>query len=99
MAAQAGHAFLEAYLASSPDDQIQYRSDGVGTKVTLQGSLDQLQNIEYRCMRSNVPCVLIWDSGHVLPPHFDGSPIITAMGVGLHPLAPKILSSLKLLGD
>jgi PTH2 family peptidyl-tRNA hydrolase len=30
----------------------------------------------------NLPCCLIEDSGHILPPHFLGQPIVTAMGIG-----------------
>jgi len=36
LAAQAGHAFLEAYLKSDPVVAHAYREHGIGTKITLQ---------------------------------------------------------------
>ena len=78
---QAAHAYLESYLTS--DKQQEYRADGIGTKVTLQSkSLDDLFRAQYECERRGIPCALIEDSGHVMPPHFDGSPIVTALGIG-----------------
>ena len=56
MAAQAGHAFLEAYLASTNASQDNYR-DGdclpsqVGTKVVLQGSYPQILKLEAKLKR------------------------------------------------
>ena len=78
---QAGHAFLEAFLRSS--NQEEYRSDGIGTKVTLQSkSLDDLLWAQYVCEQMGLSHALIEDSGQVMPPDFDGSPIITALGIG-----------------
>ena len=85
MAAQAGHAFLEAYLASHITSQKTYRQDSVGTKVTLQGSYLQIMKLERLLSQAgDIPYRLIYDSGHVLPPHFTGAPIVTALGLGLH---------------
>lgn len=96
MAAQAGHAFLEAFLASPPQLAEHYRTDSVGTKIVLQASLYEIEDIKRRLDDEGLPNVLIEDSGHILPPHFDGSPIVTALGVGLSPRAPKLVSHLKL---
>lgn len=98
MAAQAGHAFLEAFLASPPQEAKRYRQDSIGTKIVLEGTLFDILDAKDRCEELDIPCVLIEDSGHVLPPHFDGTPIITALGVGLSPRASNILSQFKLLG-
>ena len=98
MVAQAGHAFLQAYLASDLEETQEYHADGLGTKITLEASLEDILKTQLRLEEAGVPCVLIEDSGHVLLPHFDGSPIVTALGVGLNPRAPKILSTFKLLG-
>lgn len=98
MAAQAGHAFLQAYLASESTDAQAYNGDGIGTKITLEASLEDILETQHKLVQAGVPCVLIEDSGHVLPPHFDGSPIVTALGVGLNPNAPNLLRKFKLLG-
>lgn len=83
LAAQAGHAFLDSFLQSTPDLQNAYRAPGHGTKVTLTSTgLEDLLWAECQCRLDSIPCVLITDSGHVLPPHFTGDPIITAMGFG-----------------
>ena len=90
MAAQAGHAFLEAFIVSSESEARAYRADSVGTKVVLRARLQSLLNAAARCEQMGIPHALIMDEGHVLPPHFDGSPIVTALGVGLSPLAQTI---------
>ncbi len=83
LAAQAGHAFLESFLVADDEAASEYRADGVGTKITLQArSLDDLQWAQFHCERMGVPCALIVDEGHVMPPHFDGNPIVTALGIG-----------------
>jgi len=86
LAAQAGHAFLDAFFAAQrlrPQYAAAYCSDSHGTKVTLSSSnLDQLLRAEAMARSEGLPCALITDSGHVLPPYFDGNPIITALGLG-----------------
>ena len=99
LAAQAGHAFVEAYLASPPEEASEYRRESVGTKVVLRGRLRQLLMAADRCEREGIPFALIEDSGHVLPPHFDGSPVVTALGVGLSPDAVRITKKFQLLGE
>jgi PTH2 family peptidyl-tRNA hydrolase len=96
MAAQAGHAFLEAFLASPEVLALAYRSESVGTKVTLEGSLLRILKAQARCERDGIPHALIRDSGHVYPPHFDGSPIVTALGVGLSPRSESITKKFNL---
>ena len=96
LAAQAGHAFLEAYLASPPDEAAEYRADSPGTKVVLAGGLSRIMRALDQCERRGIPHALIVDSGHICPPDFDGSPVITALGVGLSPDAPRIASRFKL---
>ncbi len=99
MVAQAGHAFLEAYLASDPERAHDYRSTSVGTKVVLTGSLLQLQNAAFECERLGIPHSLIEDSGHVCPPDFDGSPVVTALGIGIDPEAGRVTKRFQLMGD
>jgi PTH2 family peptidyl-tRNA hydrolase len=86
LSAQSGHAYLNTYLNAlkdTPDAAQAYQADGLGTKVCL------VATSEYRLLRAyedakaaGLPCSLIIDQHHVLPPHFDGSPIITALGIG-----------------
>jgi peptidyl-tRNA hydrolase len=86
LAAQAGHAFLDAFLVAieqRPDDARAYRVGCHGTKIALVAeSLDDLLRAGDLARRAGVPAALITDSGHILPPSFDGSPIITALGLG-----------------
>jgi PTH2 family peptidyl-tRNA hydrolase len=85
-AAQAGHAYLNCYLRAlkdHPEDAVAYQADGLGTKVCLVAPNEfRLLQAHERALAAGLSCALITDSGHVLPPHFDGSPIITALGLG-----------------
>jgi PTH2 family peptidyl-tRNA hydrolase len=86
LAAQAGHAYLNSYLKAlqdRPEDACLYQADGLGTKVCLVASSEfRLLRAYEEAQRAGLPCALIIDQHHVLPPHFDGSPIITALGIG-----------------
>jgi peptidyl-tRNA hydrolase len=82
--AQAGHAYTDALYDASdrrPDLFRAYR--GGGSKVTLKARhLDDLLKAQAAILAAGIPCALVTDEHHVLPPHFDGSPIVTALGVG-----------------
>ena len=84
--AQVGHAFTMAYedaLNENPQRCAQYKGSGNGTKVTMYAkNLHQLLRAYRDMLNKGIPCALIIDRGHVLPPHFDGSPVITALGIG-----------------
>lgn len=55
----------------------------MGTNVVLKSkNLNQLERAYREAKAAGIPCVLIEDEGHVMPPFFDGSPIITALGIG-----------------
>ena len=55
----------------------------MGTNVVLKSNnLIQLERAFYQAKAAGLSCALIEDSGHIMPPHFDGSPIITALGIG-----------------
>ena len=83
---QAGHAFLNTFLEAhkvNPDILPLYQEGGLGTKVVLVAhDLADLMFAYYQAKDLNIPTSLITDSGHILPPHFDGTPIVTAMGIG-----------------
>lgn len=85
LAAQAGHAFTDAVFdawVTHPDDVARYRDEG-GSKVVLRArNLRELERAYEAARSAGLPCALVVDSTHVLPPHFDGSPIVTALGIG-----------------
>jgi PTH2 family peptidyl-tRNA hydrolase len=98
LAAQAGHAFLEAYLRSPPELSTLYRQDSPGTKVVLVSKTEHsLLLARDKCDRLGIPCALIIDSGHIFPPFFDGFPIVTALGIGLSEEVEKITKNFQLL--
>ena len=95
--AQAGHAYLNSFLAAPPQLQQEYQKEGIGTKICL-GAKDLKELEKYLEKIQHLPHALIVDSGHVFLPYFTGDPIITALGVG--PLTTdeaRILRRLKLL--
>lgn len=82
-ASQAGHAFVDTILLASQHLREQYLSDGPGTKVVLEAADEMSLRDAYRLARaSGIPCSLVVDSGHIMLPHFDGQPIVTALGIG-----------------
>lgn len=86
MASQAGHAFVNSFnksLQERPEITQFYQRDGIGTKVTLVAKNQEKLLAAYEYAKAaGIPCDLIIDQHHVLPPYFDGSPIITALGIG-----------------
>jgi peptidyl-tRNA hydrolase len=85
MAAQTGHAFLDTYVKAfqrDPDRCKLYNSDSHGTKVVLQANLLEIFTIYEHALSNGLSVALIVDSGHILPPHFTGAPIVTALGIG-----------------
>lgn len=85
-ASQAGHAYLNSYLESlkqRPEIAEFYQRDGIGTKCCLTAkNQDKLLQAYQAAKDAGIPCSLIIDEHHILPPHFDGKPIITALGIG-----------------
>lgn len=85
LAAQAGHAFTDAIFAAmpvEPESVRSYREDG-GSKIVLKGrNLADLERAMAEATAAGIPCAMVTDAHHVLLPHFDGSPIVTALGIG-----------------
>lgn len=55
----------------------------MGTNVCLKSkNLSQILRARDAALEAGLPCALIVDSDHVMLPHFDGSPIVTALGIG-----------------
>lgn len=85
-ASQAGHAFLDAFEKCRLADPLraqEYNGGTHGTKVVLAAkTVDHLLTAQQMAQEWGIPCALITDSEHVMPPHFDGSPTVTALGIG-----------------
>jgi PTH2 family peptidyl-tRNA hydrolase len=93
--AQSGHAYLDAWLSASlthPDIAGSYAALKPGTKICLAASAEDIRHLEAECRARTIPFALIIDRDHVEPPDFDGSPILTALGIG--PLTPDAAKSL-----
>lgn len=87
LSAQAGHAYTDSLMnaqKSHPENISKYRnSQSGGSKVTLKAkNEDQLIKAYIQATLNDIPCALIVDQGHIMPPHFNGQPIITALGIG-----------------
>lgn len=84
--AQCCHAVDETHTtakAMRPDITAQYKGTGHGTKAVMYvKNQGQLLRAYRELQEKGLPCHLIIDRGHVLPPDFDGDPIITALGFG-----------------
>lgn len=99
-AAQAGHAWVDCLLhhPDAPHNAV-YRALRPGTKLTKDGGSEQkLLRLADRLDAAGAPFVLIHDQGHVEPPDFDGSRILTALGAGPFPKGeePECLRRLPL---
>jgi len=81
-AAQAGHAFLDSYLATlrrSPEIIDEYKA-GHGIKICLAAAdLEVLRDTAARALQAGVAHQLITDLGYT---QFEGVPTITALGIG-----------------
>ena len=86
MAAQVGHAYDGSHDNGKivrPFITSQYKGTGHGTKVLMYAkNLGQLIRAFHDAQDLGVPHELVIDRSHVLPPHFDGNPIVTALGIG-----------------
>lgn len=82
-ASQAGHAFLDSYSKAPIPLAARYHAGGMGTKVVLVApGEEQLRAIHALAKSAKLPCAIIVDSGHIMPPHFTGAPVVTAVGIG-----------------
>ncbi|MBY3155335.1 peptidyl-tRNA hydrolase [Rhizobium laguerreae] len=87
LSAQAGHAYTASLfecIDTQPHHAKRYRLGlNAGTKVTLYCRDErEIRDLEQHCRAVGVPHALFTDEGHVMPPHFDGSPVVTALGIG-----------------
>jgi peptidyl-tRNA hydrolase len=84
---QAGHAYVDSYCSAvktHPELAANYRNLAMGgSKVALKAKNHrQIIRAWGQALAAGLPCALVVDKTHILPPHFDGSPIITALGIG-----------------
>jgi peptidyl-tRNA hydrolase len=98
--AQSGHAYVAAVLGSlgTPDGDA-YAALKPGTKICLNGgSLASMEKLMERLADAGIPFHPIIDRDHVELPDFDGSPILTAIGLGPFDRdhTPPLLRKLKL---
>ena len=87
LAAQSGHAYTDSLCHAQeidPQSAQDYRNEELGgSKVTLFAkNCGQLLRAYNEARQAGLPCSIIVDRHHILPPHFDGNPIITALGIG-----------------
>lgn len=87
LSAQAGHAFGDSFAQAQqlfPNLAADYRNPlKGGSKVVLKAkNTRQLLKAFVQARAQGLPCALVVDQHHILPPHFDGSPVITALGIG-----------------
>jgi peptidyl-tRNA hydrolase len=87
LAAQSGHAFGDSFSIAqiiSPKDAEDYRNPARGgSKVVLRAkNQNQLIKAYIQARQLGIPCALVVDQHHILPPHFNGQPVITALGLG-----------------
>ena len=86
LSAQCGHAYLNAFEAAlkmRPAITAHYKGTGNGTKICMYAkNLGQTLRAYRELQALAIPCSLVIDRGHVLAPHFNGQPIITALGIG-----------------
>lgn len=87
MSAQAGHAYgdvLDLATEVAPERKAKYRNRATGgSKVTLEAkNLNHLLRAYHEALAAGIPAVVIVDQNHILPPSFNGDPVITAIGIG-----------------
>lgn len=87
LSAQAGHAYDYALRIASkenPENYQNYFNDDLGgSKITLKAKNEsQIIKAYNQALESGIPASIVVDRNHILPPHFDGKPIITALGIG-----------------
>ena len=104
--AQAGHAYVDALLYSLNhhdttvrDRAMAYAGLRPGTKICLDGgSHGDFDRLIAELIARDIPHILITDQGHVELPDFDGSPVVTAIGIGPIPrdARPRALKRLSM---
>ena len=87
LASQAAHASKNCVLlAQKYNPQLLQEYQGasfIGTQIILKAKSEiQIYDAFFKARNAGLICSLIVDQHHVMPPHFDGNPIVTALGIG-----------------
>jgi peptidyl-tRNA hydrolase len=88
LAAQASHASANSliqYLVRYPERLPEFANlKNSGSRVAMKGkNLAALERAYHEAQEAGLPCYLMSDSGHVMEDTvFDGSPVVTALGIG-----------------
>lgn len=88
LAAQTAHCASQSlieFLCLHPDYlQVFKRLGKSGSRIALKAkNLGQIERAYAEAQAAGLPCALFEDSGHIIPGTvFDGSPIITGLGIG-----------------
>jgi PTH2 family peptidyl-tRNA hydrolase len=105
-AAQACHAArlsLLKFLKINPERAVEFiELNSCGSMVVLDApDLQTLHKMAAKAVSHRLPWALFVDSGHIHPPAFDGSPVVTALAIGpaLKEQIRPITRHLRCLGD
>lgn len=82
IAAQAGHAYLDAFLLAQSErpDTIKSYKTNHGIKICLRAkNLGALERAYKEAIDAGIPATLITDLGYTI---FEGRPTVTALGIG-----------------
>lgn len=60
---------------------IHINSCGSAIGITAK-NLAALENAKNQAIEAGLPWALFSDSGHILPPHFDGNAVVTGLAIG-----------------
>ena len=87
MASQACHASKNCALLAAQKNpeliRLYQGPKGLGTQIILEAkNADALYNAHKLANEAGLITSLIIDEHHIMPPYFDGSPILTALGIG-----------------
>ncbi len=97
LASQAIHATRLStlkYLRDMPPEKMLEAMDyflgknSCGSAFTVTAkNMGQIERIKKEAIEAGLPWAMFSDSGHILPPHFDGNPIVTGISIGPAPRA------------
>lgn len=89
---QSGHAYTDSLACakeSHPEIHDNYRAwcannaRNGGAKVAMKSRNESQLIIAFNLARkAGIPCAIVVDKGHIMPPDFNGELIITALGIG-----------------
>lgn len=87
LASQACHAAKNCVLLAqktNPELLEAYQgTEFIGTQIILEAKNEDVLLRAYDAAReAGLICSLIVDKHHIMPPYFDGNPIVTALGIG-----------------